>query len=207
MAKFFRLDCMARFTLCCLALGAGSAVAGEGPREPLEAAPVEASAPVEAVPAAAPPVEAAPAAPIAAAAPKTPAKRARHIPAAPEAGAYRSLIAKHAGANGVPVALADAVVRIESRYNARVVHAGNFGLMQIRPQTARGVGFSGPPSALLDPDVNLRYGVKYLAVAYRQAGGDTCAALRYYQSGLGARGPSGANRVYCRKAKSIMASR
>ena len=119
---------------------------------------------------------------------------------------YRSLIEKHASANGVPYKLADAVVQVESRYNARVVHAGNFGLMQIRPQTARGVGFSGSPSGLLDPDTNLRYGVKYLAVAYRQAGGNTCSALRYYQSGIGAHGMSGANRAYCRKAQAFMAS-
>ena len=156
------------------------------------------------------PVAAAPALKAAAepeAAPQQKKPRAARAAASHGGGsAYRGLIEKHASQNGVPYKLADAVVQIESRYNARVVHAGNFGLMQIRPQTARGVGFSGSPSGLLDPDTNLRYGVKYLAVAYKQARGDTCSALRFYQSGIGAHGMSGANRTYCRKAQSIMAS-
>ena len=147
------------------------------------------------------PAEAAPTAAVAA----PPARKASRPAALAGGGPFRALIEKHAGQNGVPYKLADAVVRIESRYNAHVVHAGNFGLMQIRPQTARGIGFAGSPSALLNPDTNLHYGVKYLAIAYRQAGGNTCSALRYYQSGIGARGMSGANRAYCRKALAIMA--
>ena len=121
--------------------------------------------------------------------------------------AYQALIARHASANGVPAALGDAVVRIESNYSASIVHAGNFGLMQIRQQTARGVGFSGAPSGLLDPDTNLHFGMKYLSMAYRRAGGDTCRALMLYQSGIGARAPNAANRAYCSKAQRIMASR
>ena len=121
--------------------------------------------------------------------------------------AYQALIARHASANGVPAALGDAVVRIESNYSASIVHAGNFGLMQIRQQTARGVGFSGAPSGLLDPDTNLHFGMKYLSMAYRRAGGDTCRALMLYQSGIGARSPNAANRAYCSKAQRIMASR
>ena len=121
--------------------------------------------------------------------------------------AFSALIAHHASDNGVPVALGDAVVQIESRYNAHIVHAGNFGLMQIRAQTARGVGFSGAPSGLLDPETNLRYGMKYLALAWHKAGGDTCRALMLYQSGIGAHAPNSANRAYCSKAQRIMASR
>ena len=121
--------------------------------------------------------------------------------------AYQALIVRHASANGVPAALGDAVVRIESGYSASVVHAGNFGLMQIRAQTARGVGYSGTPSGLLDPDTNLHFGMKYLSMAYRRAGGDTCRALMLYQSGIGARSPNAANRAYCSKAQRIMASR
>ena len=150
-------------------------------------------------------VEPAQAAPVAAAIP-APARKASRRAATGTGGPFRALIEKHASQNGVPYKLADAVVRIESRYNAHVVHAGNFGLMQIRHQTARGVGFSGSPAALLNPDTNLHYGVKYLAIAYRQAGGNTCSALRYYQSGIGARGMNGANRAYCRKALAIMAN-
>ena len=122
-------------------------------------------------------------------------------------GSLHGMIAREAGANGVPVALADAVVRIESRYNPRATNGGAMGLMQIKPQTARGMGFSGSASALLQPETNLRYGMKYLGLAYRLSHGDTCQTVMRYQSGHYAEHMSGANRVYCSKAKAIMASR
>lgn len=115
------------------------------------------------------------------------------------------LVAKHARENGVPVALAQAVVRIESRGNARASNGGALGLMQIKPQTARSVGFSGGASGLFSPETNLRYGMKVLATAYRSAGGDVCRALLQYQSGHLATHMSHANRVYCSKARAIMA--
>lgn len=127
----------------------------------------------------------------------------------PEAGAthgVRELIRRHAAANGVPVALAEAVVRIESRYNPRAMNGGALGLMQIKHQTARGLGYAGSASGLLDPDTNLRFGMKYLAQAYRLSGGDTCATVMRYQSGHYAKRFSAANRAYCGKARAIMAS-
>lgn len=96
---------------------------------------------------------------------------------------HDALIAKHAATNGVPEALIRRVIRIESRGNARAVHAGNYGLMQIRLGTARGVGYSGDAEGLLDPDTNLNYAVKYLAGAYRAAGCDADRAVAYYQRG------------------------
>jgi hypothetical protein len=99
------------------------------------------------------------------------------------AGPHDALIAKHAAANGVPEQLIRRVIRIESRGNAGAVHAGNYGLMQIRLGTARGVGYSGDAKGLLDPDTNLTYAVKYLAGAYRAAGCDENRAVSYYQRG------------------------
>ena len=99
------------------------------------------------------------------------------------AGPHDALIAKHAAANGVPEQLIRRVIRIESRGNAGAVHAGNYGLMQIRLGTARGVGYSGDAQGLLDPDTNLTYAVKYLAGAYRAAGCDADRAVSYYQRG------------------------
>jgi hypothetical protein len=99
------------------------------------------------------------------------------------AGPHDALIAKHAAANGVPEHLIRRVIRIESRGNATAVHAGNYGLMQIRLGTARGVGYSGDAQGLLDPDTNLTYAVKYLAGAYRAAGCDADRAVSYYQRG------------------------
>ncbi|HEV2511130.1 lytic transglycosylase domain-containing protein [Bosea sp. (in: a-proteobacteria)] len=134
--------------------------------------------------------------------------RAARTPLAAPAGSegLRALVARHAAANGVPFALADAVVRIESRYNPRASNAGNYGLMQIRHQTARGVGYSGGASGLLDADTNARYAMKYLGQAYRLAGGDTCRTVMKYQSGHMATRMSGANRTYCAKVRSISGS-
>jgi soluble lytic murein transglycosylase-like protein len=118
----------------------------------------------------------------------------------------RALVARHAAANGVPFSLADAVVRIESRYNPRASNAGNYGLMQIRHQTARGMGYTGGAGGLLDAETNARYAMKYLALAYRAAGGDTCRTIMKYQSGHMATRMSGANRTYCAKVRTITAS-
>ena len=115
------------------------------------------------------------------------------------------LVAKHAAANGVPVKLAQAVVRIESRGNAHASNAGALGLMQIKFGTARAVGFSGPAVGLFVADTNLRYGMKILGDAYRAAGGDTCGALMRYQSGHLATHMSRANSIYCSRARAIMA--
>lgn len=118
----------------------------------------------------------------------------------------RALIARHAATHGVPAALAEAVAQIESRYNPRASHAGNYGLMQIRLQTARGEGYSGSAQGLLDADTNANYGIKHLARAYRMANGDACGAIMRYQSGLRATRMSAGNRAYCAKAKAIMGS-
>ena len=97
---------------------------------------------------------------------------------------YEDLVAKHAQANGVPVALVHRVIVRESRYNAHLVgRGGTIGLMQIKLATARGLGYTGTAEGLRDPDTNLAYAVKYLAGAYRAAGGDHDRAVRYYAGG------------------------
>ena len=131
------------------------------------------------------------------------ASRALSAPAGSEG--IKAIVARHAAANGVPFSLADAVVRVESRYNPRASHAGNYGLMQIRHQTARGMGYSGSAGGLLDAETNARYGMKYLAMAYKMAGGDTCRTIMKYQSGHMATRMSGANRTYCAKVRTITA--
>lgn len=117
----------------------------------------------------------------------------------------RALVRRHAEANGIPFTIADAVVRVESRYNPRASNRGNFGLMQIRLQTARGVGYGGDASGLLNAETNARFGMKYLAQAYRMANGDTCRTIMKYQSGHMATSLSGANRAYCSKVRTIVA--
>lgn len=96
---------------------------------------------------------------------------------------YDAVIAKHAAANGVPEALIRRVIVRESRYNPSALNRGHYGMMQIKPATARAMGYQGAPSGLLDADVNLTYGVRYLAGAYKVAGGNHDRAVRFYASG------------------------
>ena len=68
---------------------------------------------------------------------------------------YEELVARHAQANGVPVALVHRVIVRESRYNASLVgRGGTIGLMQIKLATARGLGYTGTAEGLRDPDTN-----------------------------------------------------
>jgi soluble lytic murein transglycosylase-like protein len=97
---------------------------------------------------------------------------------------YDKLIAAHAAANGVPESLVHRVIVRESRYNPHLVgRCGCMGLMQIKLGTARSLGYEGNAQGLLDPETNLTYGVKYLAGAYRTAGGNADRAVGYYARG------------------------
>jgi len=98
------------------------------------------------------------------------------------------MIAMHAAANGVPVSLVHRVIKRESGYNPHAVSAGNYGLMQIRLGTARSMGYTGSAQGLLDPSTNMTYAVRYLAGAYRAAGGNESRAVALYASGYGGRG-------------------
>jgi soluble lytic murein transglycosylase-like protein len=97
---------------------------------------------------------------------------------------YDAMVAAHARANGVPEALVHRVIVRESRYNPRLIGKGGaMGLMQIKTATARGVGYSGSASGLLDAETNMTYAVRYLAGAYRLAGGNHDRAVSYYARG------------------------
>jgi soluble lytic murein transglycosylase-like protein len=93
------------------------------------------------------------------------------------------MAAAQASANGVPVSLVNRVIKRESGGNPRAASRGNYGLMQIRLGTARAMGFSGSAADLLDPQINMTYAVRYLAGAYRAAGGNESRAVALYASG------------------------
>jgi soluble lytic murein transglycosylase-like protein len=109
--------------------------------------------------------------------------------------AFDSMIARHAAANGLPVELVHRVVTRESGYNPGARNGSNLGLMQIKHATARGVGYTGPASGLMDPETNLTYAVRYLAGAYHAAGGNPNRAVALYASGYHRRGVPRAVRV------------
>ncbi len=99
---------------------------------------------------------------------------------------YLERLTREAERQGLPPAVADAVAVVESAYNPNAVGGvGEVGLMQVLPTTATMLGHAGPSTALFDPDVNIRYGVTYLAQAWRLTGGDLCQTLMKYRAGHG----------------------
>jgi soluble lytic murein transglycosylase-like protein len=116
--------------------------------------------------------------------------------------AYQSLIAKYASAYGVPLKLAHAVVRVESNYRANARgSAGEIGLMQIKPSTARMMGYTGSSKGLYNPETNIKYGMKYLGEAHRLANGSTCGTILRYNAGHGATRMNPVSASYCKKVQ------
>ncbi|WP_092934436.1 lytic transglycosylase domain-containing protein [Rhizobium sp. 9140] len=93
------------------------------------------------------------------------------------------LITHYAKLNGVPEDLVHRVVRRESTYNPRAYHNGNYGLMQIRYNTAKGLGYDGPPEGLFDAETNLKYATQYLRGAWVVAENQNDNAVKLYASG------------------------
>lgn len=93
------------------------------------------------------------------------------------------LARKYAQRHGVPLALLHRIIMRESRYRPHLVNHTYYGLMQITPATARGMGYKGAPKGLLDAETNLAYATPYLANAWALADGDMTKAVRLYAAG------------------------
>ncbi|TIS96193.1 lytic transglycosylase domain-containing protein [Mesorhizobium sp.] len=127
--------------------------------------------------------------------------------AAGGSGQYSTIIERHAASNGVPVSLAKAVIMIESNFQPNQVgSAGEIGLMQIKPSTARMMGYSGSIKGLYDPETNIKYGMKYLAMARNLGGGTTCGTILKYNAGHGAKRMNPISAAYCGKVKVQLAA-
>ena len=99
---------------------------------------------------------------------------------------YRAIVEREAQSFGLPPALVDAVMAVESSYNPAVVGLdGEIGLMQVLPSTARMMGFTGTLEQLAQPEINIHYGTAYLAGAWQRADGDLCTATMKYRAGHG----------------------
>ncbi len=118
---------------------------------------------------------------------------------------YDPIIKRYSKTYGVPFSLARAVVKIESgfRPNARG-KAGEIGLMQVKLSTARGLGYTGSAKGLFNPDTNIRYGMKYLAMAHKIGGKTTCGTILRYNAGHGAKRMNPVSAAYCTKVKRVM---
>ncbi|WP_234894173.1 lytic transglycosylase domain-containing protein, partial [Sinorhizobium fredii] len=93
------------------------------------------------------------------------------------------LIKHYAELNGLPLELVHRVVKRESNYNPHAYSKGNYGLMQIRYNTARGLGYDGPAEGLFDAETNLKYATRYLRGAWMVADNQHDGAVKLYASG------------------------
>src|SRR3954453_12586146 len=117
------------------------------------------------------------------------------------------LVRQEAQQRGLPAEVADAVGQGASAYNPHAVGTvGEVGLMQVRPTTAAMLGHSGTIADLHEPSTNIRYGVGYLAEAWKLADGNLCRALMKYRAGHSEERFSERSVEYCRRARAPLAS-
>jgi soluble lytic murein transglycosylase-like protein len=119
---------------------------------------------------------------------------------------YSDIISRYAASYGVPASLAHAVIRVESNYRANARgSAGEIGLMQIKPATARMMGYTGSANGLFNPETNIKFGMKYLAMAHKLGGGATCGTILRYNAGHAATRMNPVSSAYCSKVKQHLA--
>jgi soluble lytic murein transglycosylase-like protein len=86
----------------------------------------------------------------------------------------------------VPTWFALRIAKIESNYNPKVRgRDGEYGVFQIKCETARLIGFSGDCAALLDARTNIEWGLKHLSAALKSSRGDLELAASKHNAGLG----------------------
>ena len=97
----------------------------------------------------------------------------------------KEMVKREARAQGVPEHFALSIAKAESNFRCSAVgKAGERGVMQIKPRTAKGVGYKGSPQGLNNCAVGIRYGMKYLKMAYKKAKGNLHLTATYYNRGL-----------------------
>jgi soluble lytic murein transglycosylase len=103
---------------------------------------------------------------------------------------YSAIVREQARAKGIDPALIAAVIYQESRFRSGArSSSGAVGLMQLRPETARGIalrtgGIAFQVSDLTDPAINIRYGSWYLQNLFQKYG-DERLVLAAYNAGQG----------------------
>ncbi|TPJ42895.1 transglycosylase SLT domain-containing protein [Mesorhizobium sp. B2-6-5] len=119
---------------------------------------------------------------------------------------YKAFATCQASIYGLQPALAHAVIEIESGFDPDARGgAGEIGLMQVMPATARMLGFRGSLENLSAPATNIAFGVEYLALANKLAGGDLCTTVMKYRAGHNETRFSALSVRYCERARAILA--
>ena len=108
------------------------------------------------------------------------------------------IVEQYANRYGINSALVYAVIGTESRgYTAARSSVGATGLMQIMPDTAKGLGFS--PEQMLDPNHNIHAGVKYLSRLMKRATRKGISDPQTYALLSYSHGPGKVNSTYTRR--------
>jgi hypothetical protein len=96
---------------------------------------------------------------------------------------YARRVGEKAKEMGIPPALAISIAYHESRLNPNVGRgsSGEFGIMQVMPNTGKGMGYTNKD--LSDTDKNIEAGLKYLKQNYDTFGGDARLATIGYNAG------------------------
>jgi soluble lytic murein transglycosylase-like protein len=111
-------------------------------------------------------------------------RKAQVTPATTErvVGLIKDLAPKY----GVPTWFALRIAKVESGYNPNTRGAaGEYGVYQMKCATAKGIGFSGNCSELLNATTNIRMGLKHLSMAMKLSGGNLKMAASKHNGGLG----------------------
>ena len=101
---------------------------------------------------------------------------------------YEAIVRAHAKNYDIDPALLAAVIYRESKFNPKAVSSsGAIGLMQLLPETAKGIaqytgGAKFQVEDLYDPEINVRYGAFYLRRLLRKYG-EVSTALAAYNAG------------------------
>jgi soluble lytic murein transglycosylase len=103
---------------------------------------------------------------------------------------HEDIIRQQAREKHLPPELIAGVIYAESKFTDQTSHAGARGLMQVTPETARGIalrtgGVDFRESDLATPQVNISYGSWYLRNLLDRYGGNEVLALAAYNAGQG----------------------
>ena len=116
------------------------------------------------------------------------------VPASMKKTKYDEYFKAAAKKYNVSESLLKAIAKAESDFNPDCVSsAGAMGVMQLMPETAKGLGVDDP----YDPEQNIMGGAKCIAMKLKEFNGDVRLALAAYNAGSGAVRRNGGVPSYC----------
>lgn len=127
------------------------------------------------------------------------------LPFAQRSRLYDATIKKYARQYQMDDRFVRAVIYSESSFRVNALgRAGEIGLMQVKPSTARAMGYRGTKNQLYLPENNIKYGIKYLRKARDAGDGSICGTILKYNAGLYAKRMNPVSFRYCQKVKRLM---